>query len=140
MLWSRDDRGLILAHGVVAGGRGEWCPKRGGCGMGEKSFFEALFDFSFSSFVTTKIIKLLYALAIFFSVIMVIVFIIGAFASSGVLGVLTLLVSPLLFLLYVAWARVCLEIVIVIFRIAENTGKLAEQPHAGGTVPPAPMS
>jgi len=29
-----------------------------------KGFFEALFDFSFTSFVTSKLVKLLYALAI----------------------------------------------------------------------------
>lgn len=99
--------------------------------MNEKSFFGAMFDFSFSEFITTRIIKVLYGLAIFFCGLGVLVCIISAFRIQSFAGVLMLLVSPLLFLLYVAAARVGLELVMVIFRIAENTEHLAPGERTG---------
>jgi hypothetical protein len=100
--------------------------------MEDRSFFSKLFDFSFSSFVTTDIIKIIYGLAIFFSVIMALGFIISGFNAGAAWGILALLVSPLVFLLYVMACRVWLEIVIVIFRIAENTQAMAGIPPASG--------
>ena len=66
------------------------------------------------------------------------IFIIVGFRLSGFLGVLALLVSPLFFLLYVAASRVWLEVMVVVFRIAEHTGKIADQCQAGGGAAPAP--
>ena len=89
-------------------------------------FFNTLFDFSFSEFVTTKIIKILYAIGIFFAAIGALMFIIWGFKSSFLFGLLTLVLSPVVFILYSIIARVYLEIVIVIFRIAENVSILAK--------------
>jgi len=48
--------------------------------------------------------------------------------SSGVGGgLVALILSPVVFVLYVLLARIWLEVVIVLFRIAENTGRMAEQ-------------
>jgi hypothetical protein len=97
--------------------------------MGEnKGFIGSLFDLSFSEFVTTRIIKLLFVLAIIGSGIGTLVLIIGTFASHSVaFGILSLVLSPLIFFIYVIVARVYLEIIIVIFRIAENTSRLVKQ-------------
>jgi hypothetical protein len=38
-----------------------------------------------------------------------------------------LILSPVIFVLFVIYARVSLEILIVIFRIAENTTEIAKQ-------------
>lgn len=94
---------------------------------GKKGFFEALFDLSFTEFVTTKVIKLLFILAIIASAIGCIVLIVTGFSSRGASGIITLLLSPIIFILYVLIARIWLELVVVIFRIAENTGKMVEQ-------------
>jgi len=91
-------------------------------------FFGALFDFSFTDFVTSKIIKFLYGLSIFLIGLTTLVFVVISFGASPVVGVLTLLiVGPLVFILGVIYTRVLLEIIMVIFRIAENTAIMAKK-------------
>jgi hypothetical protein len=86
----------------------------------EKGFFASLFDISFTSFITTKIIKFLYVLALIVIGLVALIFVIAAFTRSAGAGVVTLLiVAPLFSLIYVVYARVTLELIIQIFRITE---------------------
>lgn len=102
----------------------------------ERGFLGSLFDFSFSSFITTRLIKIIYALFIGVSGFVALFFVIGAFASSTVLGLFTLLIAaPVLFFFYVILARVYLELVVAIFRIAENTSVLAGRGHGLADAP-----
>ena len=91
-----------------------------------KGFFSRLFDFSFTEFITTELIKLLYGLAMVFAGLGALVFIGMGFTAHPIVGVLFLIVSPLVFVIYVIFARVYLELIIVAFRIAENTKETAE--------------
>lgn len=92
---------------------------------GTTGFIGSLFDLSFSEFVTTKIIKLLFILALIGAAIAALAIVIAGFGSgSGAMGILALLVSPVVFFLYALLARIWLELIIVVFRIAENTGRL----------------
>ncbi len=93
----------------------------------QKGFLGALFDFSFSDFITIKMIKILYILGIFFSGIGAIMLIVSGFNTSAGAGIIFLILSPLIFLLYVILIRVCLEIIIVIFKISENIKQMAEK-------------
>jgi hypothetical protein len=89
-------------------------------------FFGALFDFSFTDFVTSKIIKLLYGLSIFLIGLATLIFVIFSFGASPIAGIFMLLiVGPLIFILGVTYTRILLEIIIVIFRIAEHTATMA---------------
>jgi len=98
-------------------------------------FFGTLFDFSFTEFVTSKIIKFLYGLSILCSgiaaLILLIIVLVGGFKQSASAGILALLFmtpfSILLFLILVVYGRVFLEIIIVIFRIAEHTAEIAKK-------------
>jgi len=91
-------------------------------------FLHPIFDFSFNQFITSKVVKFLYGLSIFAAGLMAIVFVIFGFSISVGFGVFTLLIgAPLIFLLTVIYSRVCLEIIIAIFRIAENTGPREEK-------------
>ncbi|MFB3923172.1 MAG: DUF4282 domain-containing protein [Terriglobia bacterium] len=89
-------------------------------------FFASLFDFSFTEFITTKLIKFLYGLGMLLGAVMALALIITGFAQSVITGILFLILSPVIFLLYVVGARVWLEIVIVIFRISEHTENIAK--------------
>lgn len=96
--------------------------------MAEKpGFFGSLFDFSFTEFVTTKVIKLLYALAIFLSGLTALYLVISGFRGGAAAGVLAVLIAPLVFLFYVIAVRVWLEVIIVLFRIADHTRDIAER-------------
>ena len=110
--------------------------------MPEKGFFASLFDVSFSSFITTKIIKFLYVLMLVLTGLGVLVFVIAAFDQSTGFGVLTLVVlGPLYFLLAAIYSRVILEFLIAVFRIMETNTELvgiARQQSGGRS--PAPSS
>ncbi|MCA9935646.1 MAG: DUF4282 domain-containing protein [Ardenticatenaceae bacterium] len=97
-----------------------------------KGFFAALLDFSFSEFITTKLVKILYGLLL---IIIAIAFlggmvsaVVSIFSRGGFLRGLGLLCgTPIIALIYIIMARAWTELIIVIFRIAENTTELAEQ-------------
>jgi hypothetical protein len=92
--------------------------------MEPKGFFGALFDVSFTSFVTTRIIKVIYVITLVLIGLTALVFVVAAFDDSVGAGIFVLVIAaPLLSLLYVIYARVLLELVIAIFRIMEHTGE-----------------
>ena len=84
-------------------------------------FLSALFDLSFTSFITTKIIKLLYIISMVGAAIVALSVIVAGFNVNSGVGLLALILSPIAFLLVVAYSRVTLELVIVFFRIEEHT-------------------
>ena len=88
-------------------------------------FLRALFDFSFSQFITTRLIRLLYAIGVVIAALSALGGIIRGFNESAGAGVVALIVAPLVFLLVVIIARVWLELVIVVFRIAEYLRDMA---------------
>ncbi|MBN1136599.1 MAG: DUF4282 domain-containing protein [Anaerolineae bacterium] len=92
--------------------------------MQQKGFLGALFDLSFSEFITTKLIKLLYILLLIVLVLGYLFLVISGFADSLGTGLLMMfIVGPLGVLLYLIMIRVYMEIIMVIFRIEENTRK-----------------
>ncbi|HDP34819.1 MAG TPA: DUF4282 domain-containing protein, partial [Candidatus Hydrogenedentes bacterium] len=56
-----------------------------------------------------------------------VVFICMGFAVGAGVGLLFLILSPVVFLLFVLGARIWCEMLMVIFRVAENTSRLVEQ-------------
>ena len=95
--------------------------------MNEKSAIGMLFDLSFTEFVTTRAIKLLFIIGVVFAAIGALGLIVGGFSSGAGKGMLVLVLSPLVFILYVFFVRISCEMIIVVFRIAENTSRLVEQ-------------
>lgn len=91
-----------------------------------KGFFGALFDLSFSEFITTRLIKILYVLLLVVIGIAYLVAIIGGFADSFLQGLLVIIIGAFVAVIYVIMARVWMELIIVLFRIAENTTELVK--------------
>jgi hypothetical protein len=88
-----------------------------------KGFFGRLFDLSFSEFVTPSIIKLIFIVGIVLAALMSL-FVFAAFASQGGGAVVAGIVfAPLVFFVYVLFARVLSEVYLILFRIEENTRK-----------------
>lgn len=87
----------------------------------QKGFIASLFDLSFTSFVTPRIIKVVYVLLLLFGALYALAIPVSMFVQDQVVaGIVLLLVgSPLIFLMSVLGARIYLELVIVIFRAAE---------------------
>lgn len=86
-----------------------------------QGFINSLFDFSFTSFVTPKVIRVLYALIMIGVGLGVLFFVILAFRLNAALGAITLLIlGPVYFLVTMAFYRVVLEFFMVTFRIYEE--------------------
>ncbi len=92
----------------------------------EKGFLAGLFDMSFSEFVTIRLIKVLYIIGIIGAVFAGLLFIVGGFSNGAGTGILFLLLSPILVGIYILMVRIWLELIIVVFRIAENTSQLVK--------------
>ena len=111
--------GIMVSQDAILQGRG---------------FFASLFDLSFRSFITLRFIKVLYV------ILMVVVGLssLGVLASvaSGVGGfggfVLGIIVAVAFFFFYLIVFRLLLELVVVIFRIGENTSILVDRSRDGG--------
>jgi membrane associated rhomboid family serine protease len=92
-----------------------------------KSFLDALFDLSFDDFVLPRIVKLLYVLG----VAVALLYGLGMWGTlaynEGIPGfVAGAVLGPLLAAAGILVARVYLELLIVIFRIAEDLSAVAE--------------
>lgn len=93
--------------------------------MQSRSFFSSLFDFSFSSFVTLRFIKVLYGIFMAIAAIIGLAIFFTFASQGGVAIVLALIFAPIAFFIYLLIYRVLLEFIVVIFRIAENTSIMA---------------
>jgi hypothetical protein len=93
-----------------------------------RGFLSALFDFSFTSFVTTRIIKVLYVLILVLVSLVALFYTIIAFRLSPGFGLLVLLIGdPLYILIVMAFWRLLLEAFVVVFRIAEDIHAMRER-------------
>jgi hypothetical protein len=99
--------------------------------MDTQGFLGSIFDLSFTEFITIRIIKFLFVLGIILAAIGTLLLIVTGFSNGIGVGILSLVLSPLIFLVYVLLARIWCEMIIVMFRIAENTGRLVEQGNRG---------
>lgn len=94
-------------------------------------FFARLFDFTFKEFITTNIISILFGIGFFLSALMAIVVIVMGFKADTCAGIGALVVSPIIFLLYLIFFRVYLEIICVLFRIHEDLKAIRGQKESG---------
>jgi hypothetical protein len=96
-----------------------------------KGFFASLYDFSFHTFITPKIVQIVYVLWLIAIALWALAFLITGFAAQrSFLGdqqpnVFTILVhvigAGVIFVAGSISARISLEFIMAVFRIAENT-------------------
>jgi hypothetical protein len=86
----------------------------------------ALKDLSFSQFITVSLVKFIYVLGL---ILLALGFVFAVFSglSQGFGGIIYVLGAVIGFVLGVLWLRVTLEMVVVVFRIADNTAVIAKQ-------------
>ncbi len=100
-------------------------PGMGGSDASYKGFFPTLFDFSLSSFLTPKVIRILYIVAVVLTCLVAAFYFIIALASgSGGLILAALIGVPIITLLYLIVIRIQTEFVIVAFRTYEAVKQL----------------
>ncbi len=92
-----------------------------------RGYIEPLFDLSFTQFITTKVVKLVYVLTIGLAALGVLLLFVATVNDSFLLALGMLAVTLPFAALFVIASRMWLEAVVVFFRIADNTAELAEQ-------------
>lgn len=89
-----------------------------------RQLFGLLFDFSFKRFLTPRLVRILYSLSLLAAVLSALAWVARGFSEGIMKGLFALVTGPVAFLLYVLTARVLMEVVLAIFRIAEHIEKL----------------
>jgi hypothetical protein len=93
----------------------------------------ALFDFSFRTFITLGIIKALYILGMVLIALAWLIVVIGAFVADFWAGLGVLITYTLIAIIQLIFLRVWLEMIVVFFRIGENTSILVQGQTATAT-------
>lgn len=83
-----------------------------------------MLDFSFKRFLTPRLIRILYCVSLLIAAISAVTWMTSGFGISFFRGMITLITGPIAFFIYAIIARVTMELVLVIFRIAENIERL----------------
>lgn len=92
-----------------------------------KGIVEILMDFSFEEFVTLRIVKFLYVIGLIGCVLWGGSVLIAGLATKKLFGILAGLIgAPLAFALGALLLRVYMELILVLFRIAENTQRMVK--------------
>ena len=90
-------------------------------------FFSALFDFSFSSFATPKIIKFVYVLATVVIALGFLSWVISAFTANVGLGIVVLILGAVTALVWLAFIRMSLEIFYALVRMSQDINQRLPQ-------------
>ena len=96
----------------------------------EKPPFSAIFDFSFKEFISIDLIRVLYVFSFVVAALVMISTVVAGFSGGFFWGLGSLVMAPVVFFLIVFMARIGLEILVVLFRIAENTREMADNTKA----------
>ncbi len=92
-----------------------------------RAIMVVLTDLSFREFVTPKLIRLIYFISLIGAVLAALTWMVSGFATSMMYGFFTFATGPVAFFVYMLTARVVLEFMLAVFRIAENTEKLRDK-------------
>lgn len=99
-------------------------PGMGGNDADYKGFFPTLFDFSLSSFLAPKVIRILYIIGVVLICLGGVAMLIAFLAGGGTGILLGLIIVPLFTLFYLILVRIQVEFVIVAFRTFEQVKQL----------------
>ncbi len=112
------------SYGSGGGGYGGPPSSPVGSPVGNKNFVGALFDLSFTTFVTPMIIKVVYIIGLVVIGLATLFFAFsGFFSDSPALGIVTIIVGPLVGLLYLCLFRMMCEFYLAITRMSEDINR-----------------
>ncbi len=92
-----------------------------------RAVLDLVLDLSFKRFVTPKLVRMLYVLSLLAAVFYAGSWMFSGFKSGTFSGLFTMVTAPVAFLLYLIFARVTVELILAIFRIADKIAPLSEE-------------
>ena len=97
-----------------------------------KGLLKSLFDFQFTSLITVKIIRVVYALIVVLYSIGALFVFIASLTRGGASGFFTaFILVPLGYLVYLILTRIWMEILIVVFRMGDDVRAIRERGDLG---------
>lgn len=105
-----------------------------------RAVLDLVLDLSFKRFVTPRLVRMLYVLSLLAAVFYAGSYMFSGFKEGPLTGLFQLVTAPLAFLLYLIFARVVVEIILAIFRIADRIAPLSEEEAAKVVKNPADPS
>lgn len=91
-----------------------------------RAVLDLVLDLSFKRFVTPRLVRMLYVLSLLAAVFYAVSWMFSGFKTGTLSGMFTLITAPVAFLLYLIFARVTVELILAIFRIADKIAPLSE--------------
>lgn len=89
--------------------------------MTAKGFLRSLYDFGFTSLITMRIIKFVYALLVIsYSIVAVILLLVGLASGKPAGILLAIIFVPIFYLIYLIMLRIWMEVIVVFFKIGED--------------------
>ena len=95
----------------------------------DKGFLGSLFDYGFTSYVTPKLIKVIYILLSVIIPIVWLIYVVGAFGVGPGLGLVVLILGGIVALIALAMYRVALELIMIVFHIGYDVNQIARRQH-----------
>lgn len=90
-------------------------------------FLGSLFDFTFSEFITIRLVRVIYVLGLIMVGVAAVLILGQGFSLGFFVGLFSIVLAALVFLLSAMYLRVGLEVLVVVFKIAENVTKIADR-------------
>jgi di/tricarboxylate transporter len=103
-----------------------------------RAVLDLVLDLSFKRFVTPRLVRMLYVLSLLAAVFYAVSWMFSGFKTGTLSGMFTLITAPVAFLLYLIFARVTVELILAIFRIADKIAPLSEEAAEKSVANPPP--
>lgn len=91
-----------------------------------RAVLDLVLDLSFKRFVTPRLLRMLYVLSLLAALFYAVSYMFSGFEKGTFAGLFQMITAPIAFLLYLIVARVTVELILAIFRIAEKIAPLDE--------------
>ncbi len=95
-----------------------------------RAVLDLVLDLSFKRFVTPRLVRMLYVLSLLAASFYALSYMFSGFKNGTFSGIFQMVTAPLAFLLYLIIARVTVELILAIFRIADRLAPMADEPGA----------
>lgn len=92
-----------------------------------RAVLDLVLDLSFKRFVTPRLVRMLYVLSLLAAAFYAFSYMFSGFTTGTFTGIFQMVTAPLAFLLYLIVARVTVELILAIFRIADHLAPMADE-------------
>jgi len=105
-----------------------------------RAVLDLVLDLSFKRFVTPRLVRMLYVLSLLAALFYAVSYMFSGFNKGTFTGLFQMVTAPVAFLLYLIVARVIVELILAVFRIAERIAPLSDGDLAKSVNEPVPPS